>query len=59
MEDKATEMEKLARKARNEYAKAWRAKNPDKAKATMLRYWAKKALEAEKEQQTAEDGVSR
>ncbi len=33
--------------ARRAYQKAWRKKNPDKVKATMERYWNKKAKEAD------------
>ena len=38
-----------AKKARNEYAKRWRAKNPDKVKKINETYWAKKAKENEAE----------
>jgi len=56
-----TELTEKARKARNEYARKWRAKhkeyikaytkewrekNPDKVQATLNRYWEKKAQEA-------------
>ena len=40
------EMTRLAREGKNKYAREWRRKNPEKAKATAMRYWAKKALEA-------------
>lgn len=40
-------MTDAATKARNEYRRAWAKKNPDKVKAQQLRYWAKKAAEAE------------
>lgn len=41
-----------ARQARNAYARAWRKKNPEKAKANNMRYWARRAeREAEKEQE--------
>ena len=33
------------KKAKNEYMKSWRAKNPEKAKANADRYWLKKAEE--------------
>lgn len=29
--------------ARNQYAREWRAKNPDKCRETKRRYWEKKA----------------
>jgi len=46
-----TEREKeLARKARNEYQKEWRAKNPDKVKASNERYWLRLAEKAKAEQ---------
>lgn len=35
--------EEQARKARNEYYKEWRRKNPEKVKAAMVKYWANKA----------------
>ena len=37
-----TDTEK-ARAAKNAYARAWRAKNPDKVKAAAVRYWARRA----------------
>lgn len=40
-------MDDKAREARRLYMKQWYAKNKDKAKATMERYWAKKAKEGE------------
>lgn len=42
-----------ARKARNEYARKWRAKNKDKVKQYQDRYWqkvAKKAGNAEQQE---------
>lgn len=36
-------IEELARQIRNQKAKEWRAKNPDKIKAINKRYWLKKA----------------
>jgi hypothetical protein len=36
-----------AKKARNEYMKKWRARNKDKAKAAIQRYWEKKAKKME------------
>ena len=36
-------IEELARKLRNEKAKEWRAKNPDKVKEINHRYWLNKA----------------
>lgn len=35
--------EEQARKARNEYYREWRRKNPEKVKAAMVKYWANKA----------------
>lgn len=40
--DKELSTKEKARIMRNEYAKAWRRKNPDKVKASMERYYAKK-----------------
>lgn len=34
---------KLATEARNAYARAWRAKNPDKVKRNNASYWLRKA----------------
>ena len=36
-------------KARREYQKQWRKKNPDKVKATQERFYQKKAQEFERE----------
>ena len=40
-------MTEAAKKARAQYAKEWRRKNPDKQKAITERYWEKKARELE------------
>jgi len=32
-----------AREARNRYAREWKKRNPEKVKATLARYWEKKA----------------
>lgn len=37
------ELEELTRKAQREYARAWRRKNPEKAREKNRRYWARKA----------------
>lgn len=34
---------KLAAQARNAYARAWRAKNPDKVRKNNANYWLRKA----------------
>lgn len=39
-----------AKAARNAYAKAWRAKNKEKARAAYNRYWERKAAELAKEE---------
>lgn len=40
-----------ARKARNQYAREWRARNRDKVKANNVRYWARRgATEAKQEE---------
>ena len=36
------------RKARNEYYRQWRKKNPEKVKAAQLRYWMRKLEESKK-----------
>ena len=36
------------RKARNEYYRQWRKKNPEKVKAAQLRYWKRKLEESKK-----------
>ena len=43
-----------ARKARNEYAREWRARNRDKVRANNERYWARKAAKAA--EQESDDG---
>lgn len=35
-----------AKKMRREYAREWRKKNPDKVRATLARYWERKAKAA-------------
>ena len=37
--------QQLIKKARNEYQKSWRARNPEKQREYMDRYWLKKARE--------------
>ncbi len=36
-----------AKDARRAYQREWRKKNPDKVRATTMRYWAKKASRKE------------
>ena len=38
-----------AKKARAEYARAWRKKNPDKQRAINARYWEKRAAKLAEE----------
>lgn len=38
---------KMAREARNAYARRWRAANPDKVRANNANYWLRKASKAE------------
>lgn len=45
-----------AKKARAEYAKEWRKKNPDKQREINRRYWEKKAEQAAKEPAPAPAG---
>lgn len=40
-------MSEAAREARNAYKRKWAKDNPDKVKAANLRYWERKAQEAE------------
>lgn len=44
-----------AKEARRAYQREWRRNNPDKVKATTMRYWAKKALQMGKEQEGSVD----
>jgi hypothetical protein len=44
-------MDDIARAARNEYYRQWRAKNPEKVAETNRRYWLRKA-EKMKEEET-------
>ena len=37
---------KMAADARNAYARAWRAKNPDKVRKNNANYWLRKASKA-------------
>ena len=43
-----------ARTARNAYARAWRAKNPEKVRAAAERYWARRAEREAAEQEKQE-----
>jgi len=44
------------REARNAYAREWRRKNPDKVRATMRRYWERRATrEAEQWKEKAQE----
>ena len=47
-------MTEEAREARNAYKRQWNAKNPDKRREYMQRYWERKA--DKKRQETAENG---
>ena len=49
MNKREQEEQKAIRKAKNEYMKTWRVKNPDKVKANADRYWLKKAEELKNE----------
>lgn len=40
---KSTQISDAARIARNEYAREWRKRNPDKVKKANERYWERKA----------------
>lgn len=47
-----------ARLARNAYARAWRAKNPEKVKAAAERYWRHRAeREATKQEKREQEGT--
>lgn len=43
----------LIKKARREYKKEWRRKNPEKVKAANDRYWLKKAAEMQNKEVTS------
>lgn len=45
----ADSMSEAAKRARADYVKEWRRKNPDKEKAIRTRYWEKKASQQQKE----------
>jgi hypothetical protein len=49
------ELSTTAKVIRNQYAREWRAKNPDKVQAANARYWLKKAKEAENHHGKADD----
>lgn len=38
-------IKEISKKLKNQYAKEWREKNPDKVKKTLDKYWEKKARE--------------
>jgi|LSQX01.1.fsa_nt_gb hypothetical protein len=42
-------IDELAKEARREYYRKWRAKNPDKVKKATERYWRRKAEQILKE----------
>lgn len=46
------EEQNAIRKAKNEYMKSWRRKNPDKVKVNADRYWLKKSEELKNEAET-------
>lgn len=46
-----------ARAARNAYARAWRAKNPEKVRAAAERYWVRRAEREAAEQEKKEKEV--
>lgn len=45
-------MDDIARAARNEYYRQWRAKNPEKVAETNRRYWLRKAAQMQAETET-------
>lgn len=50
---------KLAAEARNAYARAWRARNPDKVRAIKEKYWlhrAEKEAARKEAEEAREDG---
>ncbi|NLD48347.1 MAG: phosphatase [Clostridiaceae bacterium] len=49
MSNREQEEQKAIRKAKNDYMKRWRRRNPDKVKANTDRYWLKKAEELKNE----------
>lgn len=49
--EKVNQQEQI-RKAKNEYMKSWRRKNPDKVKVNADRYWLKKSEELKNEAET-------
>lgn len=49
-------MQELAKKARNAYARNWRAANKDKVKAANERYWLRRAERKMKEQESEQKG---
>lgn len=44
-----------AKKARSEYAREWRRKNPDRVRANNQRYWQKKAAQRKEADNAAKD----
>lgn len=47
-----TDIQEIARLERNAYKRRWRAKNPDKVKASNERYWERKAEKKVREEET-------
>ncbi len=48
------EMQELARLERNNYQRAWRARNKDKVKQTNAQYWVRRAKKAVAEKEAAD-----
>ena len=44
------------RKAQAAYMREWRRKNPERQKAIMVRYWAKRLAQMQQEQTEREEG---
>ena len=49
------EMREIARQERNRYAREWRAKNKEKARAITENYWMRRAEKIRKEREASEN----
>lgn len=56
MKNSERELQKLARKLKNQNAREWRKKNKDKVKLINQRYWINKAKKLKNSQLTVEKG---
>lgn len=49
-------IDQMAIEARRAYQREWRKANPDKVKASAMRYWAKRAMKEAEERKEQKNG---